>query len=35
MEWPPVKINATPELESKLSALVGSTGKVRIQSLMF
>jgi hypothetical protein len=35
MEWPPVKINATPELESKLSALVGSTGKVTIQSLMF
>ena len=35
MEWPPVKINATPELESKLSALVGPTGKVTIQSLMF
>ena len=35
MEWPPVKIDATPELESKLSEVIGSSGKVSIQSLMF
>ena len=35
MEWPPVKIDATPELESKLSEVIGSSGKVTIQSLMF
>ena len=35
MEWPPVKIDATPELESKLAEVIGSSGKVTIQSLMF
>ena len=35
MEWPPVRIDATPELETRLTEVIGSSGKVTIQSLMF
>ena len=35
MDWPIVKVDASPELESKISEMLGDSGSVLIQSKMF
>tara|TARA_B000000437_G_C11521374_1_gene255370 strand:- start:101 stop:634 length:534 start_codon:yes stop_codon:yes gene_type:complete len=35
LDWPIVKVDASPELESKLNEMLGESGSVLIQSKMF